>query len=116
MSDVIHIDGQAAMTFGDTTAEQFEQFHAENPRVYRVLVQIAREWRKRTGRTRLGIGALYERARWEIAITTSDPSFKLNNDYRAFYARLIMARETDLAGMFNLRTSEADKWIAGRTA
>ena len=27
--------------------------------------------------------------------------------------RLIMLREPDLAGLFDLRSSEADEWIAG---
>lgn len=98
--------------FGDTIAEQFEQFHDENPRVYTVLVTLAREWIRRTGHHKLGIATLFERARWEIAIATNDPDFKLNNNYRAFYARLLMRQETDLAGMFELRRSEADEWLA----
>lgn len=27
-----------------TLAERFEEFHRENPHVYRVLVKLAREW------------------------------------------------------------------------
>lgn len=103
---------QLAFTFGRDTAQAFEQFHADNPRVYGTLVRLAREWVARTGRHKLGIKTLYERARWEIAIATSDPDYKLNNNYTAFYARLIMAQERDLAGMFDLRVSEADQWIA----
>jgi hypothetical protein len=94
------------------TAARFEEFHADNPRVYEVLVSLARQWVVRTGRGKLGIGALYERARWEIALATGDPDFKLNNNYRAYYARLIMAREWDLRGLFDLRASEADHWIS----
>ncbi|AAD17628.1 hypothetical protein TM4_63 [Mycobacterium phage TM4] len=95
-----------------TAAAKFEKFHADNPEVYEVLVRLAREWVEVTGRRKLGIANLYERARWEIAMRTSDPEYKLNNDHRAFYARLIMAREPDLDGLFALRTSEADEWIA----
>lgn len=98
--------------FADTLAEQFEQFHADNPRVYTVLVQLAREWVRSTRHHKLGIATLFERARWEIAIATNDPEFKLNNNYRAFYARLIMRNETDLDGMFELRRSAADEWLA----
>ena len=78
-----------------------------------VLVRLAREWVARFGRHKLGIATLYERARWEIALTTSDPDYRLNNNFRAFYARLIMLREPDLAGLFDLRASQADEWIAG---
>lgn len=98
--------------FGDTSSEQFEQFHADNPRVYTVLVGLAREWVRRTGQHKLGIATLFERARWEIAIATNDPDFKLNNNYRAYYARLIMLQESDLQGMFELRQSAADEWLA----
>lgn len=89
-------------------AERFEQFHDDNPRVYAILVRLAREWVQATGRRTLGIKALWERARWEMAITTRGDEFKLNNNYHAFYARKIMAQEPDLAGIFKLRRSAAD--------
>ena len=98
------------------TAARFEDFHTGNPRVYEVLVALARQWVASTGRRKLGIKTLYERARWEIALSTGDPDFKLNNNYTAFYARLIMDSEADLRGLFDLRASEADEWIVGRTA
>lgn len=94
-----------------TTAERFERFHEANPHVYRTLCRLARQWVNRTGRRKVGIGALFERARWEISIETNDPDFKLNNNYRAYYARLIMATEPDLGELFELRRSAADEWI-----
>ena len=100
-------------TFSGTMTEEFERFHLLNPRVYEILVMLARQWVQRTGRHKLGIGALYERARWEIAIATSDPDYKLNNNWRAYYARLMMLNEPDLDELFDLRHSEADEWING---
>jgi hypothetical protein len=96
--------------------QKFETFHRENPHVYRTLVALAREWVRTTRRTEIGIAMLYERVRWEIAIATSDPDFKLTNSYRAFYARLIMQRESDLRGLFTTRSSVADEWDAGAAA
>ena len=93
-----------------STAEKFEQFHQDNPQVYATLCRLAREWIARTGRQKVGIGALTERCRWEIALATSDPEFKINNNFRAYYARLLMAREPDLADLFELRRSMADEW------
>lgn len=92
------------------TDEQFEQFHTDNPQVYATLVELARTWVANTHLHKIGVGALFERARWEIAIRTNDPNFKLNNNYRAYYARLIMKREEDLDGIFELRRSAADDW------
>ncbi len=104
------MNDQLALCLEDTA---FDRFHADNPKVYVTLVRLAREWVSRTGRHKLGIATLFERARWEIALSTTDADFKLNNSYRAYYARLIMLREPDLSGLFDLRASEADQWIAG---
>jgi hypothetical protein len=95
----------------ETAASKFTRFHNNNPEVYETLVRLAREWVRRTGRHKLGIASLFERTRWEIAIATSDADFKLNNNYRSWYARLIMHQEKDLIGIFDLRKSEADSWI-----
>lgn len=92
-------------------SKQFEQFHIDNPHVYWIMAMLAREWVKRTGRHKLGTKALFERARWEIAITTSDPDYKLNNNYTAYYARMLMRFEPDLVDIFNLRASDADSWL-----
>ena len=96
-------------------AEKFEAFHRDNPHVYNIFVALAHQWIDRTGRRKVGISALTERARWEIAINTrdADAEYKLSNSYRAFYARLIMAQEPELDGLFDLRPSEADEWIVG---
>jgi hypothetical protein len=97
-------------------AERFEQFHAENPRVYETLRNLARQWIASTGRTKLGMKALFERARWELVIATKDPDFVLNNNFTAYYARLLMHQESDLAGLFDLRRSDADEWLALQVA
>lgn len=103
------------MTEDESTAEKFEQFHADNPVVYATLCSLAREWVARTGRP-AGIGQLTERCRWEIAMRTNDPQFKINNNYRPYYARLIMISEPDLTGIFELRPSAADEWMESRAA
>lgn len=87
--------------------EKFQQFHEENPHVYRTLVYLARQW-VNAGHTRLGIATLFERARWEFAMSTTDPDYKINNNYKPYYARLIMSQEPDLDGLFELRRAAAD--------
>ncbi len=100
----------------DSAADRFERFHQDNPDVYETLVALAHQWIARTGRSKIGIASLYERTRWEIAIATNDPDFRLDNTLRAYYARLIMAQEPTLRGVFDLRTSAADAWIIERVA
>lgn len=84
----------------------FWEFHDKNPHVYSLLVRLAREWKDQTGRC-LGIKALFERARWETQVRTTEESPTLNNNHTAFYARLIMQREPDLVGIFHLREQRA---------
>lgn len=89
-----------------TIQEAFEDFHAENPTVYAALVRLARQAKAR-GHLRIGIELLFAVLRWERMMGTADPSqdhFKLNDHYTSRYARLIMAREPDLDGLFATRT------------
>lgn len=82
------------------TKDKFTQFHANNPHIYDALVQVARRLRDR-GIKRYSIAGLFEVVRFELAISTVDNSgFKLGNDYKPHYSRLIMAQEPDLGGMF----------------
>ena len=75
-----------------------------NPRVYGEVVRLAREWRAIHGPTsRVGIATLWEHLRWSSGIATTGDDFKLNNTWRAPMARLVMAREPDLAGVFETR-------------
>jgi hypothetical protein len=89
---------------GLTLDQQFETFHAENPHVYEHLRTLALN-AKRKGLT-VGIAMLFEVLRWQYLMTTTDVAseFKLNNNYRAFYARLLMEREPELQDYFETRT------------
>lgn len=81
----------------------FWVFHKSHPEVYEKLVQLAREWRTKHVR-RIGIATVFETARYTLDIERSDDDgFKLNNNHRAYYSRLIMRDEKDLAGVFSLR-------------
>ena len=87
---------------------EFEKFDTTNPHVYRLLVRFAREWRSRH-KGPCGIAMLYERARWEVMMTTdAADGFKLCNNHRAYYARKIMRENDDLAELFNTRKVEGD--------
>ncbi len=92
-----------------TIQEQFARFHAAHPEVYDGLLGLTRQAAS-VGRTRIGIGMLFEVLRWEWTIAglpDDAEEWKLNNNYRSRYARLIMRRNPDLDGMFNTRTLTA---------
>jgi hypothetical protein len=81
---------------------QFRAFHAKNPHIYVELVKLARQ-AKDAGWTKAGIGMLYEVVRWNVLIGSTDRRFKMTNNHRAYYSRLMMAQEEDLAGFFDMR-------------
>lgn len=84
--------------------DNFNQFHKDNPWVYYKLVDMTYDMKQR-GRTKIGMGMLFEVLRWEFFRDTNDVSseFKLNNNYRSRYARKIMADYKALDGMFETR-------------
>ena len=87
---------------GSSIEERFRAFHDANPHVYHQLRDMALDLRDR-GVTRYGIKALYEVLRYERAIATRGDEFRLNNNYTAHYARLIMDETPALAGFFETR-------------
>ena len=88
---------------GDASSERFRAFHAANPDVYVALCTMARRLRRR-GHSKYSIKGLFEVLRFQMAtMETTDSDFRLNNNFTAYYARMIMAREADLRGFFTLR-------------
>ena len=59
------------------------------------------------------MGMLFELLRWDHMMQTDgDEPFKLNNNYRAYYARLIEKHEPDLRGVYTMRKSVSDGEVA----
>lgn len=88
-----------------TIAERFSLFHAANPHVADTLEALAAQWLAR--HDRVGMKALYERARWETGIRTEGDVWRLNNDWTAHYARLLIQRRPEWADAFRLRELRA---------
>lgn len=98
----------------EDTAERFEEYHRLNPAVYRALCDLARRFKAATGRERLSVQRCIEIARWDLEIASKgEEEYRINNNFGAYYARLVMLQEPDLLGVFEIRRShEADNWIA----
>ena len=82
--------------------ERFDAFHAANPHIAALLAEMALALR-RNGRTRYGIKALVEALRYQYSVQTRGDDFKINNDFTAHYARLLMDEHPALAGFFETR-------------
>lgn len=90
-----------------TIQQQFEAFHAANPWVYRALVRLTTDW-VAAGRTRIGIGMLTEVVRWQYGrATVSSDDFRINNNFRSRYVRLMLAEHPAWSSVFQLRELKA---------
>lgn len=89
------------------TQDRFAVYHAANPQVYNKLREYALQY-VRSGRRRLSINMLFELVRWFTEVETRGSSFKLDNSFRAPYARLLMENEPELLGRFKTRKTKAD--------
>lgn len=91
---------------GMTIEERFQTFHQANPHVYYALRDLAIGLKDR-GWNHYGIKALFEVLRFKHAMRTNGDAYKLNNNYTALYARLLMEREPYLRGFFETRKRTA---------
>lgn len=89
---------------------QFLKFHSDNPHVYDLFLHYARMV-KRSGFDRFSAKAIYERMRWHYQFETKDDysSFRINNNYTAYYARKAMDENKDLINFFETREKRNDK-------
>lgn len=83
--------------------ERFQAFHRAHPEVFAAFRRLALDLYHR-GYHRWGAGAIFEILRYQSAISGKpDEAWKLNNNYRSRYARLLMAEHPELAGFFETR-------------
>jgi len=87
----------------DSIQARFEAFHAAHPEVYRTLRRLAREWARKHRGERCGMKMLWAVMRWELRMGDRSAEYALNNDYTSRYARLLMAEEPELGGLFETR-------------
>ena len=82
---------------------EFLDYHRKNPAIYRLMLQFTNEIRSLLETERGSIWLVANRVRWEVYVTTSDPEFKIPNGALAYYARLLMARNSRLEGFFQTK-------------
>lgn len=88
---------QTSLLIEGTIEYEFIKFHEKNPDVYQKLREYAIEMYYR--QRRVGISLLWERVRWDMMDTKGD-KYKLPNNFRSRYARLLMKQEPELKGFF----------------
>jgi hypothetical protein len=86
----------------------FEEFHRNNPEIWRHFKFYADQARAR-GRKCFSSNAIFERIRWFVDIETNGAGeLKLNNNFRAYYARMYHVAVPKAAGFFRNRPIPGD--------
>lgn len=91
--------------FDDSIEARFRRFHSKHPEVYLELRDVCRTWR-RNGGQHWSVDAAYHVLRFQrrlAGLPDDDEIYRLNNNYTALYARLLMDNEPELAGLFEIR-------------
>lgn len=102
-------EGQGRFDWDDRpTRAAFLAYHALNPQVYALLRRFALE-AKRAGLRRGSIEDVHARLRWHASVEVKNDGFKVNNNWRPFYARFLMEQEPELEGFFETRRAAADE-------
>lgn len=86
---------------GHSLEQRFQAFHAANPWLLTAYEQLTREYLA-GGATRVSINMLTEVLRYRAGQTHGD-RWKLNNSWRSFYVRLLLAEHPEWDGLFETR-------------
>jgi hypothetical protein len=90
------------------TPARFAVVDADNPLFWQLFVFFTFE-KIRDGFAHYGVEAVINRVRWETARAIDDDSgFKINNNWKAFYARKFHRLYPEHDGFFRTRFSIAD--------
>lgn len=90
------------------TVAQFLAFDRANPQVWELFRTFTLQVISR-GFRNYGASGIWERMRWHMEVETpAGEPWKVNNDYRAFYARKFMLEYPEYLGFFRRRESVAD--------
>ena len=109
----LETEGEQLSLIPDSNYLKFIKFHEENPFVYQRLKELAIEW-KEAGHDKIGIAMLYEVMRWTAGLKNKDiDGYTLNNNYKAYYARMLMFNESSLRGMFEVRGIKSQSSATG---
>jgi hypothetical protein len=82
--------------------EAFTAFHKENPHVWQLFERFTFDVIGQ-GYENYSSAAIFERIRWHMEIEVKDADCKLNNNFRAYYARMFHARHTKHDSFFHIR-------------
>ncbi len=88
----------------------FREFHDENPEIYTKFSELCWYLYTQIGIRKCGVALIWERMRWDFVLQTrSTDGFKLNNNHKAYYARMFMASHPMFKDFFNIRITRGER-------
>ena len=87
---------------GKTIREGFNEFNIENPHVYKAFENQALKAINR-GQHKISAKLIINWIRWNEFLESSDISFKINDAFQAYYARLFCEKHPQFIDRFDFR-------------
>ena len=90
--------------------KKFMEFHTDNPHIMDSIVRYTRQL-KSAGRKHFGMAAVFERIRWDYAVIIkrdTKKGFRISNDFRSRYARLVEQLYPEFKGFYRTRPISSD--------
>lgn len=91
--------------FGDypqSVLQRFKTYHKKNPQVFNRFSALAFQM-KNTGRKVYSAETIINVMRWHTDLETNGEAFKINNDFKPLYARLLIYHYPEFDGFFKLK-------------
>lgn len=88
---------------GISIPDAFEDYNCDHPEIYQYFKKYVFEL-IHAGKKRIGAKMIMERIRWEVYLNIqTDRTFKINNVFTSYYARLFVRQHQEYKSYFEFR-------------
>jgi len=88
--------------YPEAKLRKFISWHKTNPEVYKEFVKLAKEMQA-SGRERYSAETIINVLRWHRDLKTVGDEFKISNDFRSMFARLLVYQKPEFEGFFSMK-------------
>jgi hypothetical protein len=91
--------------YTETQKKRFKEFHENNPLVFEEFKNLAFKI-KNTGRKKYSAEAILQVLRWHRDLQTTGEPFKISNNFRSMYARLLVHNYPEFKEFFTMHKKD----------